>query len=178
MSEARMNRRLFLEGTVASGALLGLGSRLALAADDRQARRRQDRRLQDLARRVVAAQGPLRQGRSTTSTSPRSPARSTASRASSSSTSSSRTRRTTRPTSRTSRQRADDHGVTCVLIMIDGEGDLSAEDKAERARRPSRTTRSGSTPPRRWDATRSASTPASNYSPDRHRGRRRGVRRR
>ena len=28
--------------------------------------------------------------------------------------------------------RANDHGVTCVLIMIDGEGDLSAEDKAER----------------------------------------------
>jgi sugar phosphate isomerase/epimerase len=25
-----------------------------------------------------------------------------------------------------------DHGVTCVLIMIDGEGDLSAEDKAQR----------------------------------------------
>lgn len=30
------------------------------------------------------------------------------------------------------RTRADGHGVTCVLIMIDGEGDLSAEDKAER----------------------------------------------
>ena len=28
--------------------------------------------------------------------------------------------------------RANDHGVTCVLIMIDGEGDLSAPDKAER----------------------------------------------
>ena len=27
--------------------------------------------------------------------------------------------------------RADDHGVTCVLIMIDGEGDLSAPDKAD-----------------------------------------------
>ena len=26
--------------------------------------------------------------------------------------------------------RANDHGVTCVLIMIDGEGDLSAKDKA------------------------------------------------
>ncbi len=30
--------------------------------------------------------------------------------------------------------RANDHGVTCVLIMIDGEGDLSATDKAERAK--------------------------------------------
>jgi sugar phosphate isomerase/epimerase len=30
------------------------------------------------------------------------------------------------------KKRADDSGVTCVLIMIDGEGDLSAPDKAER----------------------------------------------
>lgn len=28
--------------------------------------------------------------------------------------------------------RASDHGVTCVLIMIDGEGDLSAESKPQR----------------------------------------------
>jgi L-ribulose-5-phosphate 3-epimerase len=28
--------------------------------------------------------------------------------------------------------RANDHGVTCVLIMVDGEGDLSAKDKAQR----------------------------------------------
>ena len=27
--------------------------------------------------------------------------------------------------------RANDHGVTCVLIMIDGEGDMSAPDKAD-----------------------------------------------
>ena len=30
------------------------------------------------------------------------------------------------------KKRADDHGVTCVLIMIDGEGDLSEPDKAKR----------------------------------------------
>lgn len=30
------------------------------------------------------------------------------------------------------KKRADDQGVDCVLIMIDGEGDLSAPDKAER----------------------------------------------
>ena len=30
------------------------------------------------------------------------------------------------------KKRATDHGVTCVLIMIDGEGDLSAADKAAR----------------------------------------------
>jgi sugar phosphate isomerase/epimerase len=29
--------------------------------------------------------------------------------------------------------RANDHGVTCVLIMIDGEGDLSAKDDAKRS---------------------------------------------
>lgn len=30
------------------------------------------------------------------------------------------------------KKRANDQGVTCVLIMIDGEGDLSAKDKAKR----------------------------------------------
>ena len=30
--------------------------------------------------------------------------------------------------------RANDHGVTCVLIMIDGEGDMSATDKDERSK--------------------------------------------
>jgi L-ribulose-5-phosphate 3-epimerase len=30
------------------------------------------------------------------------------------------------------KKRADDHGVTCVLIMIDGEGDMSAPEQAER----------------------------------------------
>lgn len=30
------------------------------------------------------------------------------------------------------KKRADDHGVTCVLIMIDGEGDLSEPDKDKR----------------------------------------------
>ncbi len=34
MSEARMSRRLFLEGAVASGAVIGVGSRMALAADE------------------------------------------------------------------------------------------------------------------------------------------------
>jgi L-ribulose-5-phosphate 3-epimerase len=29
--------------------------------------------------------------------------------------------------------RANDHGVTCVLIMIDGEGDMSAADKGKRS---------------------------------------------
>ncbi len=32
------------------------------------------------------------------------------------------------------KKRADDHGVTCVLIMIDGEGDLSEPDKAKRTK--------------------------------------------
>ena len=30
--------------------------------------------------------------------------------------------------------RANDHGVTCVLIMIDGEGDMSSPDKEHRAK--------------------------------------------
>ncbi len=32
------------------------------------------------------------------------------------------------------KKRATDHGITCVLIMIDGEGNLSAADPAERAK--------------------------------------------
>lgn len=32
------------------------------------------------------------------------------------------------------KKRADDHGVACVLIMIDAEGDLSTADKAERTK--------------------------------------------
>jgi sugar phosphate isomerase/epimerase len=32
------------------------------------------------------------------------------------------------------KKRADDSGVTCVLIMIDGEGDLSAREAAERSK--------------------------------------------
>ena len=32
------------------------------------------------------------------------------------------------------KKHAADYGVTCVLIMIDGEGDLSAKDKAERSK--------------------------------------------
>ncbi len=32
------------------------------------------------------------------------------------------------------KKRADDVGVTCVLIMIDGEGDMSAKDAAERSK--------------------------------------------
>ncbi len=32
------------------------------------------------------------------------------------------------------KRRAADHGVTCVLIMIDGEGDLSTADTAERSK--------------------------------------------
>jgi sugar phosphate isomerase/epimerase len=32
------------------------------------------------------------------------------------------------------KKRSDDHGVTCVLIMVDGEGDMSSPDKAQRDR--------------------------------------------
>ena len=36
------------------------------------------------------------------------------------------------PTCKDLKKRADDQGVTCVLIMIDGEGDLSDEKQEER----------------------------------------------
>ncbi len=60
--------------------------------------------------------------------------------------------------------RANDNGVTCVLIMIDGEGDLSAPDKSSATWR-STTTRSGSTLPRPSAAMRSGSIPGATTAP-------------
>ena len=103
MSEARMSRRLFLEGTVASGALVGLGSRLAWPPTNPASPR---------PARSATSRSPWPSGRftkrcspkrSTTSTSPRSPAKTTGSKGSSSSISFSRTRPTTRLISRNSR---------------------------------------------------------------------------
>ena len=60
------------------------------------------------------------------------------------------------------RSRAGDVGVTCVLIMIDGEGDpAGCHGPGPNGTRRSRTTGSGSTPPRSWGATPSGSTRAS-----------------
>lgn len=55
--------------------------------------------------------------------------------------------------------RANDHGLTCVLIMIDGEGDMMLRAR-KIAPGLSRTTRNGSTPRPPWAVTRSGSTPA------------------
>ena len=54
------------------------------------------------------------------------------------------------------KQRAADFGVTNVLIMIDGEGNLGDPDERPGGPKRSRTTTSGSTPPSSSAATRSA----------------------
>ena len=97
-----------------------------------QRRGRQDRRLQDLAGRVVAAQGAVRQARSTTSIFPRSPARNTASKGVEFVNQFFKDKAHDSAYLKDLKKRANDVGVTCVLIMIDGEGDMSAPDKDER----------------------------------------------
>ncbi len=83
---------------------------------------------------MVAAQGPLRQARSPTSTFPRSPASSTGSKAVEFVNQFFKDKAHDSAYLKDLKTRADDHGVTCVLIMIDGEGDLSAEKKEERTK--------------------------------------------
>ena len=70
--------------------------------------------------------------------------------------------------------RANDHGVTCVLIMIDGEGDLSATDKAKRGqgrREPQEMGRRRRRPGLPLDPRQHRRA----LQPDRRRRRRRGV---
>ena len=131
----------------------------------RQAGRGQDRRLQDLAGRVVAAQGPLQakeidnldfpkiareqygiEGVEFVNQFFKDKAHDSA-----------YLKDLKKPRQRPRRDLRPDHDRRRGRPQRRGQG---------RARpRPSRTTRSGSTPPRRSAATRSASTPASNYSP-------------
>ncbi len=63
------------------------------------------------------------------------------------------------------KKRADDQGVTCVLIMIDGEGDLERQGHKRSATRPSRTTRSGSMPPPALGCHSIRVNTGNNYSP-------------
>ena len=134
MSEARMSRRFFLESTVASGALLNLGSSLALAADSPGkpaagkigdfkislaewslhkalfAKKVDNLDFPKIAREeygieAVEFVNQFFKDKAHDST-----------------------------YLKDLKSRAIDLGVTCVLIMIDGEGDLSAEAGAERTK--------------------------------------------
>ena len=135
MREATMSRRLFLGGTVASGALLGLGSRMALAAAESGkpeagtigdfkislaewslhkalfAKKIDNLDFPKIAREDYGIEGvefvnQFFKDKAHDST-----------------------------YLKELKKRANDFGVTCVLIMIDGEGDLSAtqDDKRERS---------------------------------------------
>ncbi len=136
MNDARFNRRMFLEGAIAGGALLSLGTRGLLAAEPTgkpEAGKIGDFKisLAEWSLHKWLYSDPLKMPNGT-SISPRSPARSTGSRGSSSSTSSSRTKAHDSEYLKDLKKRANDVGVTCVLIMIDGEGDLSATDQKRR----------------------------------------------
>ncbi len=132
MSERQMNRRVFLEGAVAGGALLGVGSSLALGADVTGrpkagpigdfkislaewslhralfARKIDNLDFPRIAREDYGIEGAefvnqFFKDKAQDST-----------------------------YLKDLKKRAGDVGVTCVLIMIDGEGDLSAEKEDDR----------------------------------------------
>jgi L-ribulose-5-phosphate 3-epimerase len=126
MSAARMSRRMFLEGTVASGALLGLGSRLALAADESgkpAAGKIGDfkislaewslhkslfaKKIDNLDFPKIAREDYGIEGVEFVNQFFKDKAHDSA-------------------YLKDLKKRANDFGVTCVLIMIDGEGDMSA----------------------------------------------------
>jgi L-ribulose-5-phosphate 3-epimerase len=134
MRDATMSRRLFLGGTVASGALLGLGSRAALAAADSgkpeagtignfkislaewslhkalYAKKIDNLDFPKIAREDYGIEGvefvnQFFKDKAHDST-----------------------------YLKELKKRANDFGVTCVLIMIDGEGDLSATQAERRTK--------------------------------------------
>jgi L-ribulose-5-phosphate 3-epimerase len=134
MSDAQMSRRLFMEGTVASGALMGLGSRVALAADESGkpaagkigdfkislaewslhkalfAKKIDNLDFPKIAREDYGIEGvefvnQFFKGKAHDS-----------------------------DYLKELKKRANDVGVTCVLIMIDGEGDMSAPSEEARTK--------------------------------------------
>src|ERR1700751_74865 len=132
MSKAGMSRRLFLEGTVAGGALLGLGSRLVLADDVSGKpspgkigefkislaewslhRALFAKKIDNLDFPRIAREDYGIEGVEFVNQFFKDKAHDSA-------------------YLKDLKTRANDVGVTCVLIMIDGEGDLSAKDQAER----------------------------------------------
>ena len=176
MSERQMNRRVFLEGAVAGGALLGVGSSLALGADVTGrpkagpigdfkislaewslhralfARKIDNLDFPRIAREDYGIEGAefvnqFFKDKAQDST-----------------------------YFKDLKKRAGDVGVTCVLIMIDGEGDLSAEDKEDDGTRRSTTTRSGSTRRRRLGCHAIRVNTGHHYSPNQPRPGLRSVR--
>jgi L-ribulose-5-phosphate 3-epimerase len=132
MSESRMNRRLFLEGTVASGALLGIGLRMALAADESgkpAAGKIGDfkislaewslhkalfsKKIDNLDFPKIAREEYGIEGVEFVNQFFKDKAHDSV-------------------YLKDLKKRANDVGVTCVLIMIDGEGDMSAPDAEHR----------------------------------------------
>ena len=132
MSESRMSRRLFLEGTVASGAVLGIGSRLALAADESgkpSAGKIGDfkislaewslhkalfaKKIDNLDFPKIAREEYGIEGVEFVNQFFKDKAHDSV-------------------YLKELKKRANDVGVTCVLIMIDGEGDMSAPDPKTR----------------------------------------------
>jgi sugar phosphate isomerase/epimerase len=134
MNEASFSRRVFLEGTVASGALLGLGARSALAADvtgKPEAGKIGDfkislaewslhralfsKKIDNLDFPRIAREEYGIEGVEFVNQFFKDKARDSA-------------------YLKDLKKRADDLGVACVLIMIDGEGDLSATEQERRVK--------------------------------------------
>jgi L-ribulose-5-phosphate 3-epimerase len=132
MSDYRVNRRVFLEGAIAGGALLGVGPRLALGADVTGKpkagpigdfkislaewslhRALFAKKIDNLDFPKIAREDYGIEGAEFVNQFFKDKARDSA-------------------YLKELKKRADDVGVTCVLIMIDGEGDLSAPDSETR----------------------------------------------
>ena len=175
-----MNRRMIPGEPTAAGAALagrlGCGCRRDLGRRaDRQARGRQDRRLQDLAGRVVASQGPVRQA----DRQPRLPQdrpRAVRDRGVEFVNQFFKDKAQDSAYLKDLKTRANDVGVTCVLIMIDGEGDLERQGPGQARQGRREPQEVGRRRRGARAATPSGSTPASNYSPTDVDGRRRSLR--
>ncbi len=132
MSERQMNRRVFLEGAVAGGALLGVGSRLALAAD--VAGRPKAGPIGDF--KISLAEWSLHRalfGKKIDNLDfPRIAREDYGIEGAEFVNQFFKDKAQDSTYLKELKKRANDVGVTCVLIMIDGEGDLSAEKEDER----------------------------------------------
>ena len=132
MTRPTLDRRNFLRGSLAASAALTLGNcpLAAALADD-------PKTTKEPLFKISLAEWSLHKALfGKTARQPRLPqdrqGASSASTPSSTSTSSSRTRPRTTTYLADLKKRADDLGVTSVLIMIDGEGDLGDPDEAKR----------------------------------------------
>jgi L-ribulose-5-phosphate 3-epimerase len=132
MNEARMSRRLFMEGSVACGALIGLGARSSVAAAD--SGKPAAGKIGDF--KISLAEWSLHKALFSKKIDnldfPRIAREDYGIEAVEFVNQFFKDKAHDSAYLKDLKKRANDVGVTCVLIMIDGEGDMSAPDEKER----------------------------------------------